>query len=153
MAILAPPDSPRRWQHLVEWEAQTGQIPLPVLDTLLLDPARRQITALALVSRTLEPHASHVQVRHDQMAPEDAVLVHGLLNAIEQVSECRPLARVYHLGGLDFVIAGPEREVSTAEMDEEKQMTLWALLRALALVAEQYPDRSASLPRKVHVAH
>lgn len=151
MAILAPPDALQQWEELVKQEETTGHIPLPAVDTVMLEADRAP--TIVLVDPNVIPGATHIFVHVEKMAPADRVALQGLLHALKEVLENRAvlhsLSAVYHLGGLDYSLCGARQDevVRLQDLSVTDQSLIWGLLHALASLGARYPDSEASTPK------
>lgn len=136
------------WRGLLDAERADGEIPLPAVDTIVMQDDGEP--AILLIAPGILPGLDQVFVNVESMPEVEQVALEGLLERLAARSHLRgPLLRVEHLGGLDYAIHGvaPHDSVRLSELPEEDQALAWRALDFIAKLSQRFPDVQASTPR------
>lgn len=150
MGSLAIIDPLPAWKELVETERQSGEMPLPAVDSIFLSPGRPP--TVILVAPGAVPGATKIFVNFEGMKPADELAMSALLNLLNYWIDARgELEQVWHLGGLDYEFRSREPEVvrRLSDLSVDRQEAVWSLLYLIAQIGAKYPDIEASTPQTV----
>jgi hypothetical protein len=151
MAIPVLPSGIAGWDELVRREADTGEIPLPAVESIVLDGTSEP--AVTLIAPGLVPGGSHVFVDVGRMPPADRVTLETLLALLKDESglPSERITAVQHSGGLAYELVGPgfEPAAQWEEIPPPTRPVLWSILHTIAELGVRYPDREASTPQVV----
>lgn len=151
MAILALPDTVTSWQELLRHERETGEIPLPAVDSVVFGDVGDPV--VSLIAPDLVSDSSSVFVDLARMPSADRVTLDFLLALLRHESglPTEQVAAIYHSGGLAYELSGPSHQsaVQWGDLPEATRPVIWSILHAVAKLGAQYPDWETSSPRVV----
>lgn len=132
-----------RWREWRKQEEDTGEIPLPALDSVIRDSARSPV--MSLIAPGLVPGVTSVFVDVDGMSFAARAATEAILDAIEARLGGGRLAAILHQGGFGYEFHFADgRGVDLFEFSEDDQIALWGLLQSLVAIGSAYPDVAAS---------
>jgi hypothetical protein len=152
MATRVSRDNPTNlWKELVSREDEEGEIPLPAVDSIILDGDG--VPAIVLLAPDTVPGAVNVFMRTEAMETGDRLMLEvflaGLQTLLRQAGKATGALRsVWHSGGLDYEfhlggqVVGKE-VIQLSDLPRDARPVAWSLLRAIAYLGARYPDLEA----------
>ncbi|MBI3979981.1 MAG: hypothetical protein HY331_17540 [Chloroflexi bacterium] len=135
------------WSRRIEDEQETGGIPFPAVDSIIIYDDRAP--SILLVAPHLVPGTVKVFVMVDAMSSPDRSVLRACLDQLVFGTAIHVVA-VYHVGGLDYELRFPDGgAVRLRQLHPSMQSKIWHVLNDIALLGARYPDYEASTPRRI----
>lgn len=144
------------WVTLISRESQSGEIPLPAVDSIVIDAERLPMIWLIVPEGTPGDPSALVNVKG--MGPGDRLTLEIFLRNLEGLiidnSEkvTAPLQAVWHLGGVEYEFHFADGKLELSDLTPGIQQAAWTMLRAIACIGEHNIDIEASIPHVVGIA-
>jgi hypothetical protein len=142
------------WDALMTHESEAGEIPLPAVDSIILDEGR--LPAIWLIVPEGTPGTPTALVDVEGMGLGDRLTLETFLRNLERLlidrTEGKITGRLYavwHLGGLDYEFHFTGGEVPLNYLPPGLWQAAWTMLRAIACIGEHSINVEASVPRAV----
>ena len=139
------------WETLISQEQEAGAIPLPAVDSIVLDADHLPTIWLLVPEGT--PGSPSALVNVGDMGPGDRLTLEIFVRNLERLIVDRtgkvsgPLRAVWHLGGLDYEFDFADGRVQLTYLPAGLRHVAWTILRAIACIGEHNIDVEASVPR------
>jgi len=150
MVIPVNRDGMAAWQQLRQQEQETGEIPLPAVDSIAFHENGNVV--ISVIDPSAVPGCTTFFVNTNALGELDKLRLATLLKDIQDEAPRMgvegTLRFVLHAGGLDYDFTGTNT-VALSDLDVNVWSSTWELLHLVATIGRRYPDVEASRPKRV----